>query len=46
MTVRAPPPSIYFSKNGQFRIFEVMHVHGLTETYGHVTQCAWNDALE
>ena len=24
--------------------FEVMHVYGLTETYGHVTQCAWNDA--
>ena len=23
--------------------FEVMHVYGLTETYGHVTQCAWND---
>ena len=22
--------------------FEVMHVYGLTETYGH-TQCAWND---
>ena len=20
------------------------HVYGLTETYGHVTQCAWNDA--
>ena len=24
--------------------FEVMHVYGLTETYGHVTQCAWNDS--
>ena len=23
--------------------FEVMHVYGLTETYGHVSQCAWND---
>ena len=23
--------------------FEVMHVYGLTETYGHVTQCAWNN---
>ena len=21
-----------------------MHVYGLTETYGHVTQCAWNDS--
>jgi fatty-acyl-CoA synthase len=24
--------------------FEVMHVYGLTETYGHVTQCAWNES--
>ena len=23
--------------------FDVMHVYGLTETYGHVTQCAWNE---
>ena len=23
--------------------FEVMHVYGLTETYGHILQCAWND---
>ena len=22
--------------------FEVMHVYGLTETYGHILQCAWN----
>ena len=22
--------------------FEVMHVYGLTETYGHVVHCAWN----
>ena len=20
-----------------------MHVYGLTETYGHMLQCAWND---
>ena len=26
--------------------FEVMHVYGLTETYGHVTQCAWNEEWE
>ena len=25
------------------RGFDVMHVYGLTETYGHVTQCAWNE---
>ena len=23
--------------------FEVMHVYGLTETYGHISHCAWND---
>ena len=23
--------------------FEVMHVYGLTETYGHMLQCAWNE---
>ena len=23
--------------------FEVMHVYGLTETYGHILQCAWNE---
>ena len=26
------------------RSFEVMHVYGLTEPYGHVTQCEWNEA--
>ena len=23
--------------------FEVMHVYGLTETYGHILQCSWNE---
>ena len=23
--------------------FDVMHVYGLTETYGHMLQCAWNN---
>ena len=23
--------------------FDVMHVYGLTETYGHVTECYWNE---
>ena len=23
--------------------FNVTQVYGLTETYGHVVQCAWND---
>ena len=43
LTAGAPPPSIIFKKMRELG-FEVMHVYGLTETYGHVTQCAWNDA--
>ena len=42
LTAGAPPPSIIFKKMKSLG-FEVMHVYGLTETYGHVTQCAWND---
>ena len=43
LTAGALPPSIIFKKMKELG-FEVMHVYGLTETYGHVTQCAWNDA--
>ena len=42
LTAGAPPPSIIFKKMKSLG-FEVMHVYGLTETYGHVTQCAWNN---
>jgi fatty-acyl-CoA synthase len=42
LTAGAPPPRIIFKKMKELG-FEVMHVYGLTETYGHVTQCAWND---
>ena len=42
LTAGAPPPSIIFKKMKALG-FEVMHVYGLTETYGHITQCAWND---
>ena len=42
LTAGAPPPSIIFKKMKSLG-FEVMHVYGLTETYGHVTQCAWNE---
>ena len=42
LTAGAPPPSIIFKKM-QALGFEVMHVYGLTETYGHILQCAWND---
>ena len=42
LTAGAPPPSIIFEKMKKIG-FEVMHVYGLTETYGHILQCAWND---
>jgi len=41
LTAAAPPPSIIFKKMKNLG-FEVMHVYGLTETYGHILQCAWN----
>ena len=41
LTAAAPPPSIIFKKMKKLG-FEVMHVYGLTETYGHILQCAWN----
>ncbi len=42
LTAGAPPPSVIFKKMKNLG-FEVMHVYGLTETYGHISQCAWND---
>ena len=42
MTAGAPPPSSILQKMESLG-FEVMHVYGLTETYGHVTHCAWNE---
>ena len=42
ITAGAPPPSSILEKMEKLG-FEVMHVYGLTETYGHVTQCAWNE---
>ena len=42
LTAGAPPPSIIFKKMENLG-FEVMHVYGLTETYGHIFQCAWNE---
>ena len=41
MTAGAPPPSSILQKMESLG-FEVMHVYGLTETYGHVVHCAWN----
>ena len=45
LTAAAPPPSIIFKKMKELG-FEVMHVYGLTETYGHILQCAWNSAWD
>jgi len=45
LTAAAPPPSIIFKKMKKLG-FEVMHVYGLTETYGHILQCAWNNKWE
>ncbi len=42
MTAGAPPPSSILKKM-QSLGFEVMHVYGLTETYGHISHCAWNN---
>ena len=39
MTAGAPPPAAVLESMEQFN-FEVMHVYGLTETYGHILQSA------
>jgi len=47
MTAGAPPTSAILDKMNSLG-FEVLHVYGLTETYGHMLHCAWNknwDAL-
>jgi len=43
MTAGAPPPSTILEKMEKLG-FEVMHVYGLTETYGHILHCAWNSS--
>jgi len=42
LTAGAPPTSSILEKMDNLG-FEVMHVYGLTETYGHILQCAWNE---
>ncbi len=39
MTAGAPPPAAVINRMGEFG-FNIMHVYGLTETYGHVLQAA------
>ena len=45
MTAGAPPPPAILERTAAMGM-EVMHVYGLTETYGHITQClpqpAWS----
>ncbi len=41
MTAGAPPPAAILEKVEALG-FTVTQVYGLTETYGHVTHCAWN----
>lgn len=42
MTAGAPPPATILEKMESLG-FEIMHVYGLTETYGHILHCAWNE---
>ena len=42
LTAGAPPPSIIFKKMKSLG-FEVTHAFGLTESFGHVSMCVWND---
>ena len=43
MTAGAPPPSKVLEKIERLG-FNVTHVYGLTETYGHVMYCDWQEA--
>ncbi len=40
--VAAAPPSPTLLRQLQERNFRVIHVYGLTETYGPITSCAWH----
>ena len=44
VTAAAPPPPSTLAA-AEALGFEVMHVYGLTETYGHTTMCAWKGDL-
>ena len=45
MTAGAPPPSKVLEKIERLG-FNVTHVYGLTETYGHVMYCDWQEAWQ
>lgn len=42
LTAGAPPPPTVLEKTRSMG-FDVMQVYGLTETYGHISQCLWQD---
>ncbi|MEM0946313.1 MAG: AMP-binding protein [Pseudomonadota bacterium] len=42
MTAGAPPPPTILEKTSAIGL-DVMHVYGLTETYGHISQCLWQE---
>ncbi|KRO87652.1 MAG: AMP-binding protein [Proteobacteria bacterium] len=42
MTAGAPPPPSVLERARALG-FQVMQVYGLTETYGHIAQCLWNE---
>ncbi|MEO9825610.1 MAG: AMP-binding protein [Paracoccaceae bacterium] len=42
MTAGAPPPPAVLEKTGAMGL-DVMQVYGLTETYGHISQCLWQE---
>ncbi len=41
-TAGAPPPAAVLERIEKLS-FNVTHVYGLTETFGHVTECVWQD---
>ncbi|MGB0440760.1 MAG: AMP-binding protein, partial [Paracoccaceae bacterium] len=45
MTAGAPPPPAVLEKTAAMGM-EVMHVYGLTETYGHISQALWDPAWD
>jgi len=42
MTAGAPPPAAILEKTSAMGL-EVLQVYGLTETYGHISQCLWRE---
>ena len=42
LTAGAPPPPAILEKSAALGL-DVMQVYGLTETYGHISQCLWQE---